>query len=100
MKLIQLSEFLKLFSNIQNKDQTFTQFMKTAQVRNGEKLRPLSEYIKEKNIDKEDLKLLFENIQQRQEYLTRFYNLSLLPRPRIDPAVVKPMKNRHFNNNE
>lgn len=100
MKILQLSEFLHLFSNSKNKDQTFTQFMKNAQVRNGDRLRPLKEYIKEKNIDKEDLKLLFENIQQRNEYLTRFYNLSLHPRPRFDTAVIKPMKNNNFNNNE
>jgi hypothetical protein len=100
MKFLQLSEFLKWFSNDKTKDQTFTEFMKNAQVRNGERLRPLKDYAKEKNIDKEDLKLLLENIQQRDEYLTRFYKLSLLPRPRFDTAVIKPMKNKHFNNNE
>ena len=103
MKLLQLSEFLKLFSHNKNINVTFPQFMKIAQVRNGERLRPLKEYIKDKHVDDSSLKMLFENIQQREDYLTRFYNLSLRIREEkkhFDPEIIKPMKNKQFDNNE
>jgi hypothetical protein len=44
---------------------------------------------------------LFENIQKKNEYLTRFYNLSLsVHADKVDMSLVKPMKNRNMNNNE
>jgi len=57
--------------------------------------------MEDKKIKMEDIELLFENIVNRDEYLTRFFNMSL----RIDPqrmhfTDVQPMKNKHMNNNE
>lgn len=97
MNILSLNEFLKLFSNNKNKDVTFTQFMKMAQVKVGDNLRPLKEYAKDKHIELADLKLLFENILNRNEYLTRFYNLSLMLRP--IHITISPMKNKEMDNN-
>jgi hypothetical protein len=100
MPFLKLDTFLNLFSN-KKSQQTFQDFLKDAKVRSGTNLRPLKEYAKEKNIDISDIKLLFENIKNRDEYLTRFYNLSLMQHAdRVDMNPVKPMKNMHMNNNE
>jgi hypothetical protein len=102
MKILNLNDFLRMFSNNKTNDVTFTQFMKLAQVRVGDNLRPLKEYAKDKHIDIADLKLLFENIKNRNEYLTRFYNLSLMIRQdklHIDKNVLTPMKNKEMDNN-
>ena len=98
MSILSLSEFLRLFRR--NKEPTFREFLSISQVRVNQNLRPLVSYIKEKHIPKEDIQLLYENIRNRNEYLTRFYNLSLSISPenlhfQDDP----PMKNKHFNNN-
>jgi len=57
----------------------FNDFMRVAQVRNGDRLRPLMEYKTTNNISTEDLKVLFENIQNKRDYLERFYDTSLKP---------------------
>lgn len=95
MDLLKLNEFIKLFSH---KSITFQEFLSRARVRLGSQLRPLKEYIKDKNIPMADIKMLFENIQNRNEYLTRFYNLSLDVRPsKLSNEVA--MKNKHLDNN-
>jgi 16S rRNA G966 N2-methylase RsmD len=76
----------------------FNDFMRVAQVRNGDRLRPLMEYKKTNNISTEDLELLFKNIQNKKEYLERFYDTSLKPTENI-LNTEKPLKNREFNNN-
>lgn len=78
--------------------QNFKEFMHVAQVRNGDRLRPLMEYKTTNNISTEDLKLLFENIQNKRDYLERFYETSLKP-TEMRLGAEKPMKNREFNNN-
>jgi hypothetical protein len=95
MEIIELPEFLKLFSapKIQ-----FHDFLNKAKVRLGSQLRPLKEYMKDKNISVADIRLLFENIQNRHEYLTRFYNLSLSIRS-DKLSCESPMKNKHLDNN-
>jgi hypothetical protein len=95
MDLLKLNEFIKLFSH---KSITFQDFLSKAQVRLGSQLRPLKEYIKDKNIPMADIRMLFENIQNRNEYLTRFYNLSLDVRPaKLSEELA--MKNKHLDNN-
>uniref|UniRef100_A0A6C0B8M2 Type II methyltransferase M.TaqI-like domain-containing protein n=1 Tax=viral metagenome TaxID=1070528 RepID=A0A6C0B8M2_9ZZZZ len=97
MKLLKLEEFLNLFKN---EPGTLSDFLRKATVRTSAGLVPLKEYMTRREIDKSIIKTLFENIKNRNEYLTRFYNLSL----RIDPDSLniqtEPMKNKHMNNNE
>lgn len=94
--MITLEKFLSLFNK---KNGTFDYFLNNAVVKVGTKLTPLNEYIKKKDIDLDKIKLLFENIQNKKDYLTRFYNKSLnynLNNIKIDE---EPMKNNHLNNN-
>jgi hypothetical protein len=99
MSILTLPEFLQLFRA--PKELTFREFLSTSQVRVNQHLRPLASYIKDKKIPTQDLKLLFENIQQRNDYLTRFYNLSLTVTPEnLSFKSETPMKNKHFNNNQ
>jgi len=101
MEILTLPKLLKKFSNSKHNKETVTDFIQTAQVRLGDKLKPLKEYMKDKDIPREDIKLLFENIQNRNEYLTRFYNLSLSIQPdKFHMNEIEPMKNKEMNNNE
>lgn len=96
MQIIKLEQFLQLFSS--NKPNTFQYFLKEAVVKSGDKTKPIREYVKEKQIPMEDIKLLFENILNRNEYLTRFYNVSLMIH-NDKMSLLDPMKNNHMNNN-
>jgi hypothetical protein len=97
MEIIDLKDFLKIFNK---SPQKYNDFLNTTSVRLGSQLRPLKQYIKDKKIPIADIKLLFENIQNRDEYLTRFYNLSLMIREdKLILSNIKPMKNRNFDNN-
>lgn len=92
--------FLKLFSRMDRQlTQDFSFFLKNARVRSGKNLRTIVEYAKEKKIPKDVLRLLYENIQKKNDYLSRFYYRSLY----YDKADISirepPMKNKNFNNN-
>ena len=104
MNFLSEEHFLEHFECFRNdkprKSKTFTEFMKTAKVKTSKHLIPLQEYIKDKDVSKENLKLLFDNIQDREAYLKRFYHLSLRVEPtRFSMSSLKPMKNNHMNNN-
>lgn len=95
MKIISSAAYLSLFKS---DPISYNDFIKKAKVRVGKNLRPLAEYIEEKKIKPGDIKMLYENIKNRDEYLARFYHLSL----RVQPENVhmsSPMKNKEFNNN-
>ena len=94
--MISLEYFLNLF---EYKNISFNKFLNLASVKIGEETIPLKEYIQKKEIDLQIIKLLFENIRNRYDYLTRFYNKSLLYDPRIIHILEEPMKNNHMNNN-
>lgn len=99
MDIITLPEFLRIFKS--PGANTLSQFIKDAQVRSSSNMTPLRNYVREKNIDPNDIKLLFENIKNRDEYLTRFFNMSLrIPEDKIRIHTLVPMKNKDFNNNE
>lgn len=98
MEILKLEDFIKQFHK-KNENMTFTEFKTHGKVRIGEKLRPLKEYVLEKKIENQDLKLLFENIKNRDDYLTRFYNLSLRIQPDKIHINIPPMKRNHMNNN-
>jgi hypothetical protein len=99
MEFVELKDVLKRFST--GSATTLAQFKQKAKVRIHDTVKPLSTYAKEKDIPNEDIKLLFENIQERNEYLTRFFNTSLRIQPdKIRLDELKPMKSKHINNNE
>jgi hypothetical protein len=93
MKFITENQFLHLF---EAPSQTFSRFLRTAKVRTNTTITPLLTYIDNKHITVDDLKLLYEHIQTRNEYLARFYNTSL---DVSDKSITdSPMKLREMNN--
>ena len=96
---ISLKEFLDIFKGSTKKD-TFEKFYSKAQVKSGNKLTKLSEYVKSKNINMDDIRLLHNHIKNRDEYLTRFYTMSLrIKEPKIH-NVLTPMKINELDNNK
>lgn len=87
----------QLFSFFRNPSTTMTEFLKTAQVKTRSDMIPLKTYMRDKNLPMDAIRLLFENIQTRNEYLSRFYRVSLQYPPDISIGEP-PMKNKHFNN--
>jgi hypothetical protein len=99
MNYLSLDKFLEHFYT--SNHLTFTDFFNTAVVKTSKTQIPLKTYISNKNVTKTDLKLLYDNIKNRNEYLTRFYKVSLFVDPnRFSIYPKKPMKNNHINNNE
>jgi hypothetical protein len=95
--MISFEQFIKLFEK--KKPITYSYFLKHARVKVGTNSFLLREYIIRKKIDLDDIKLLFENIQKRNEYLERFYNTSL----KIPPSITikeKPLLTGEMNNNK
>jgi hypothetical protein len=95
---ISLEQFLHHFEI--NENLTFQEFLNKAEVKVGENKTPIKEYMERKEIDKAKIKLLFENIKNRNEYLTRFYNMSLRILPEQLHIHDESMKNKNMNNNE
>ena len=103
MEVISLKSFLKLFHVKDEKPCTVNHLMMNAHVQVGTKRRKLKEYTKDKHISKDTIKTLCEHINNRDEYLTRFYNLSLQIHPdklSISNTGINPMRNREMNNNQ
>jgi hypothetical protein len=98
MKLLTLDTFIEMFH--QNKTMTFPEYLDKAKVRIGDHLEPLKEYMKRKDIEKAKIKLLFENIQNRNEYLKRFYNMSLRVQDSNLHIEDVAMKNKAMDNNK
>lgn len=99
MNFISSDKFLDQFKKSQSR--TFSDFMQNAKVKTSHGIESLRTYIKDKNVSRDDLKLLFENIQNRNEYLSRFYRMSLfIDSEHFHIYPLKPMKNKHMNNNE
>jgi hypothetical protein len=95
--MIPLEKFLSLFKK---ESGSFTLFLKKATVKIGENKIPLKEYIQKKKILIDDIKILFENIQKKEEYLTRFYEKSLLYDPKDLEITEPPMPSNQMNNNK
>ena len=101
MEVLKLSEFLKLFNTTTNKNIEFDDFFNKAKVKIGNRLVPLNLYIREKSISKKDIRLLFNNIKNRDDYLTRFYNMSMRINPdKIHFDGVPIMDINHTDNNK
>lgn len=94
--MITLEKFLSLFNN---KSISFDKFLKIATVKIGNQTVSIKEYIEKKNIDLKYIFLLFENIQNKKDYLTRFYKKSLKYNPKNIKITDEPMKSNDMNNN-
>jgi hypothetical protein len=105
-KFISLTEFLRIFSKLDFDKIPFNEFLKISTVKVGDRQIPLKQYAKEKQILSTDLRTLYKNIVNKNEYLTRFYETSLDPRITLsnpDPLSIqgeKPMKSKEMNNNQ
>ena len=95
MKLVTLNVFLRIFSR--DKFPDFQEWLKKAQVKSAKKKIPLLLYQTEHNISKDHLKQLYEHIINRNDYLQRFFNTSLL----VKDIHIKEeaMKKKHLDNN-
>lgn len=103
-----LLQFLRLFEN--GKDISFTTFMNDAKVKSVNKLTPLKTYMEQRKISQHDIRLLYDHIVTRNEYLSRFYQTSLevgslkitetpMPRSNLDNNTLVKYKNtiRHMH---
>ena len=103
MEFISLQTFLKLFHKKGEQQHTVNKMLKNMKVKVGKNERSLSQYISDKDITIETVQILCDNINNRDEYLTRFYELSLKINPDklvIRDADILPMKSRKMNNNQ
>jgi hypothetical protein len=82
-------DFMKLFQS---------NTTKAYKVRVGKRLIPLVEYARLKSIPAENINTLLDNVKHRNEYLERFYDVSMKP-PETLTIGEPPMKNKHLNNN-
>lgn len=78
MKYISLLQFLNIFSKTEPQP-TFSEWIKTTQVRSDKKIVSLEAYQKARGITRENLKMIYDHILNKEDYLTRFYNISLDP---------------------
>lgn len=95
---VSLEDFLDIFDS-NNKKESFDNFIQKAQVKSSTRLVKLEDYIKSKNINLDDVKILHGLIQKRDDYLTRFYNMSLRVNQIKIHNVLKPMKINELDNN-
>lgn len=97
MNIIKKKEFIELFSHKNAK--SYYDFLLQANVKtsNG-KLVPLIDYAKSHSISKVSLHKLYDNIIQRNNYLSRFYDTSLEPQIPLK-ITEKPMSSTKLNNN-
>ena len=77
MEVISLKSFLNLFHKKDEVKYTVNKMLTTMTVKVGNKIHLLSKYADTKKITRESLQLLCDHINNRDDYLTRFYNLSL-----------------------
>jgi len=102
MKFITEKQFVGLFENDNPIYKSFARFLKGAQVKSARQVVPLMEYIQDKSISTTDLKLLYENLVQKNEYLGRFYKVSMNVLDKDQKLSLKilddPMKSNAINN--
>lgn len=101
MKLLTMNIFLNKFKDSPSNSQSLNEFIETANVSlSNHKVVSLSKYMKQNKIKKQDIKLLLENIENRIEYLTRFYNTSLKVDENNNNIMnIEPMKKHNLDNN-
>jgi hypothetical protein len=96
MKYISLLQFLNIFIR-QNPIPPFSKWFKQTKVKSGKKTISLEAYQIARKIQIADLRMIYDHIINRDEYLTRFYNTSLA----IHPLQIteEPMPKSILNNN-
>ena len=96
-----MNNFLNKFKDSPSNSQSLDEFVETANVSlSNHKVVSLSKYMKQNKIKKQDVKLLLENIENRNEYLTRFYNTSLKVDENNNKITdIEPMKKLNLDNN-
>jgi hypothetical protein len=96
MKYISLLQFLKIFIR-QNPMPSFSKWLKEAKVKSGQKTVSLEAYQIARKISTTDLRIIYDHIVNRNEYLARFYQTSLA----IHPLQIteEPMPKSTLNNN-
>ena len=95
-KYITLQDFLDIFKN---KLISFKSFLNKATVRSGKKVIKLQDYISSKKLNIDDIELLYNHILRKNEYLTRFYNMSLRINKLGIHNSVEPMEIKEIDNN-
>ena len=95
MKLLTLNLFLRIFSR--DKIPPFQEWLKKAQVKSSKRIVPLSIYQGERDISTDHLRKLHDHIVNRNEYLQRFFNTSLLVKE--IQITENPMPRKHLDNN-
>lgn len=96
MYFVTRSDFIGLFSGYPK--MSWSDFLSNYRVESGRTLIPLKKYAKTHEIPVEDLRVLFNHIENREEYLGRFYDTSLKP---LLPLSIResPMLLANINNN-
>uniref|UniRef100_A0A6C0AUY8 DNA methylase N-4/N-6 domain-containing protein n=1 Tax=viral metagenome TaxID=1070528 RepID=A0A6C0AUY8_9ZZZZ len=94
---ISLDTFLQKFT----KKSDFLTYIDNGIVRTPNKLEPLVEYMERKNITNEDFMILWNEIENKNSYLTRFYNMSLQVKTELIHfgEILSPMLLKYINNN-
>lgn len=91
--------FLSIFDYYSN---TFDTFIESYNVRIRNRIIPLKDYIKQKNISHQILNKLYQHITHNEEYLSRFYKTSLSVKENIsidrEPMIKYNMNNNKFVN--
>lgn len=89
-----------LINNSTLRSRTFKSFLKNARVLSSNKtIVPLEQYLQNKTIKLEDLKLIYLHICEREEYLKRFYKRSL-EIPENIHITHPPMPASHLDNDK
>jgi hypothetical protein len=78
---------------------TFDEFINTYTVRIRNNITPLKDYALRKNISDKALNSLYTHILERNKYLTRFYNTSLVVKNNLH-IKEEPMETKSMNNNK
>ena len=97
MKYISQSSFISLFKT-GDEPVSFREFIRVAQVKSGAKIVPLSQYMKSRNIEREDIRMVYDHIVHRNDYLTRFYATSMTVGE--THIIEPPMTKTHLDNNQ
>jgi hypothetical protein len=101
MRFITQNQFIHIFSSPED---TFSSFIRRAKVKTNNTITPLLKYIENKAVTLDDLRLLYDHIIHRDEYLARFYKTSLNvlnEDGKIDLTMnVPPMKMKEMNNDQ
>ena len=88
-------EFLKLFQ----KNHDYVKFIINAKVKTHKQIIPLKEYMQKNNIDEKYTKLLYSHIQNKNKYLSSFYDTSL-KLPQSDLHITESPMTNIISNNE